>query len=169
MNQLLNYLNMKTPRRYLCRTSAIPKPPSAGDHCGRFSALEEAGGTCPSRNAIRQAGRLSKWWGAVTALVCGGWLPLACGAQEVPSGPDVSSALPSTAWSPEGRQLFVAVLLLAMALILMERFCAWRLRIRWRETMAASQPSPNALAAVASASSAAPFRSVTSSQGHLHS
>ena len=145
---------MKPSLDHLCRLSAITTLPSAARHHGGFSPLEEAEADRPPRRATRPASVLPKWCGAVAVLACVGWLPMVCAAQEVAPEPGASSPVPSGAWSPEGQQLFVVVLLLAAALILMERFCAWRLRVRRHQAMAASQVVLDALPSAASGSPA---------------
>ena len=61
---------------------------------------------------------------------------LAASAPTLPDAPDATSA---AAWSPQGRQLLVATVALLVAMVLMERLCAWRLRVRQRQ--ATAEPS----------------------------
>ncbi len=69
-------------------------------------------------------------WGALAAVIWAGSLPLACAAQEavVPEQEAVVYPVQNAVWSTQGEQLLAVVLTLAGALLLMERFCAWRLR-----------------------------------------
>ena len=69
------------------------------------------------------------------------WLLLAAtaGCLLAASAPTPSVApdeTPADAWSPQGQQLLAAIVALLVAMVLMERLCAWRLRARQRQVTA---------------------------------
>ena len=133
---------MKTSSCHLHRTLADRVPPAGSRRRDRFF-------TTGQRTAI-------------AAMVCLGWLPALCAAQEIVQELDASSALRSVHWSPEGRQLLVVTLALFVALVLMERLCDWRLRVQRRRAQAASQALLRVLPHVSSPLSVASHRSVGS-------
>lgn len=100
----------------------------------------------------------------VIVTACLGWLPTLCGAQKIAAESAPSSSLPSLRWSPEGKPLLAMSLSLFVALVLLERFCAWRLRVQRRRTQAASRMLREALPSALSFPSFTVRRSVESSQ-----
>ena len=116
---------MKTPLHHLHRTRASRVPLS--DRLRR--------GVSPT----------SRWRAAIVVTASTGWLAAVCGAQEITAEPCASSPLPSVPWSPEGKQLLAVTLGLFVALILMERFCAWGLRVQRRRAQVASRALREAL------------------------
>ncbi len=135
---------MKTSSCHLHRTLADRVPPAGTRRRNRFFTT----------------GRRA----AIAAMVCLGWLPAVCAAQEIVREPDASSALQTVPWPPEGRQLLVVTLALFVALVLMERLCDWRLRVRRSQAQAASQALLKVLSHAAFPLSVAPRRTVGSSR-----
>ena len=104
----------------------------------------------------------SRWFsraaalGGVVAVLAGTvLLPVVCAAQEGVGSPENPTAAAAD-WSPEGRQLLVALLVLAGAFLALERCCAWRLAVSRRQTAPPSASTQTPSASPAAAGSALP-------------